>query len=58
MIFLQGLEKVQVTIQTHSQNSAVAGINCNKMEMYKNNNIFSQTLQTDLLPNCCRLNLM
>lgn len=29
MIFLQGLEKVQVTIQTQPK----AGVNCNKMEM-------------------------
>lgn len=33
MIFLQGLEKVQVTIQM--QSSDAAGIDCNKLEMYK-----------------------
>lgn len=34
MIFLQGLEKVQVTIQ-NSIVTAAAGTNCDKMEMYK-----------------------
>lgn len=46
MILLQGLEKVQVTIQTQSE--TVAGIN-NNMKMYKTNRasaVSNQTLQT------------